>query len=174
MLGRAEGSGPSKCKSAPYGSSQMRSVAFVVALAACLHAGAWAWFETRQVAPDVNKRLASLSYDSRPGGKGTRPTIDQMREDLRALAPYTRAVRTDPATGCEPDRSVIPAEQSGCGMEAVPRVAAELGLKVSLGIWVNEDEFKAPRPGNANDREKIAIAKETNEREIRVGIDLAR
>src|SRR5262249_20925247 len=130
--------------------------------------------ETRQVAPDVNKRLASVSYDARPGGKGTRPTIDQMREDLGALAPYTRAVRTYSATGCEPDEPVTPAGQNGCGMEAVPRVAAELGLKVSLGIWINEDEFKTPRPGNADDLKKIAIAKEANEHEVRTGIDLAR
>ncbi len=45
----------------------MRSVALVVALAACLHAGVWALLETRQVAPDVNKPLASVSYDFTSG-----------------------------------------------------------------------------------------------------------
>src|SRR5262249_12976308 len=99
----------------------MRSVALVVALAACLHAGAWAFFETRQVAPDVTRSLASVSYDSRPNGMGTRPTVAQMREDFRALAPYTRAIRTYSATK---------------GMEAAPAVAAEFGLKVMLGIWI--------------------------------------
>jgi hypothetical protein len=59
----------------------MRSVAVVVALAACLHAGVWALLETRQVAPDVNKPLASVSYDSRPGGKDTR-TIGSGGEQL--------------------------------------------------------------------------------------------
>jgi exo-beta-1,3-glucanase (GH17 family)/cellulose synthase/poly-beta-1,6-N-acetylglucosamine synthase-like glycosyltransferase len=136
----------------------MRSVALVVALAACLHAGAWALFETRQVAPDVNKPLASVSYDSRPGGMGTRPTITQMREDLRAVAPYTRAVRTYASTG---------------GMEAVPTVAAELGLKVNVGIWIDERAFK--KPGESKlDETDIAKAKEANEREIRSGIELAR
>jgi cellulose synthase/poly-beta-1,6-N-acetylglucosamine synthase-like glycosyltransferase/exo-beta-1,3-glucanase (GH17 family) len=137
----------------------MRSVALVVALAACLHAGAWAFFQGRQVAPDVTRPLASVSYDSRPNGMGSRPTLDQMREDLRAIAPYTRAVRTYSSTG---------------GMEAVPAVAAELGLKVTLGIWINEDAFKTPRPGNADDVKTIEDAKEANEREIRSGIELAR
>jgi cellulose synthase/poly-beta-1,6-N-acetylglucosamine synthase-like glycosyltransferase/exo-beta-1,3-glucanase (GH17 family) len=137
----------------------MRSVALVVALAACLHAGAWAFFQGRQVAPDVTRPLASVSYDSRPNGMGSRPTLDQMREDLRAIAPYTRAVRTYSSTG---------------GMEAVPAVAAELGLKVTLGIWINEDAFKTPRPGSADDVKTIEDAKEANEREIRSGIELAR
>jgi cellulose synthase/poly-beta-1,6-N-acetylglucosamine synthase-like glycosyltransferase/exo-beta-1,3-glucanase (GH17 family) len=134
----------------------MRSVAIVVALAACLHAGAWALLETRQVAPDINKPLASVSYDSRPGGKDTRPTIAQMREDLRAVAPFTRAVRTYSSTG---------------GMENVPAVAAELGLKVSVGIWIDERAFKPLTEIKAED---IARAKEANEREIRSGIELAR
>ncbi len=136
----------------------MRSVAIVVALAACLHAGVWALFEARQVAPDVNKPLASLSYNSRPGGMGTRPTLAQMREDLRAVAPYTRTIRTYSSTG---------------GMENVPAVAAELGLKVTLGVWIDERAFKKPGESQADDLD-IAKAKEANEREIRSGIELAR
>jgi exo-beta-1,3-glucanase (GH17 family) len=135
----------------------MRSVAAVVALAACLHAGAWAFFESRQVAPEVNKPLASVSYDSRPNGMGSRPTIAEMREDLRLLAPYTRAVRTYSSTG---------------GMEAVPAVAAEFGLRVTLGIWIDEDAFR--KPETANEAKTIAKAAESNEREIRSAIGLAR
>jgi exo-beta-1,3-glucanase (GH17 family)/cellulose synthase/poly-beta-1,6-N-acetylglucosamine synthase-like glycosyltransferase len=134
----------------------MRSVAAVVALAACLHAGAWAFFESQQVAPEVNKPLASLSYApfegiSHPDDLSNRPTIEQIRKDLRTIAPYTRTVRTYSSTG---------------GLEVVADVAAEFGLKVTLGIWLTKD-----RDADGHD---IAAAKERNEREIRSAIDIAR
>jgi exo-beta-1,3-glucanase (GH17 family)/cellulose synthase/poly-beta-1,6-N-acetylglucosamine synthase-like glycosyltransferase len=134
----------------------MRSVAAVVALAACLHAGAWAFFESRQEAPEVNKPLVSLSYApfegiSDPDDLSTRPTIEQIRKDLRTIAPYTRTVRTYSSTG---------------GLEVVPRVASELGLKVTLGIWLTKDKD--------SDGKRIPAAYDRNEREIRSAIDLAR
>ncbi len=54
-----------------------------------------------------------------------------------------------------------------------PPVAAELGLKVTLGIWIDERAFKKPGESKADDID-IAKAKEANEREIRSGIELAR
>jgi exo-beta-1,3-glucanase (GH17 family) len=134
----------------------MRSVAAVVALAACLHAGAWAFFESQQAAPEVNKPLASLSYApfegiSHPDDLSNRPTIEQIRKDLRTIAPYTRTVRTYSSTG---------------GLEVVADVAAEFGLKVTLGIWLTKDKDA--------DGHDIAAAKERNEREVRSAIDIAR
>src|SRR6202035_2951010 len=72
----------------------MRSVAAVVALAACLHAGLWANFQTTGNAPNVNKSLASVSYApfegiSHPDDINSRPTEAQIRADLKAIAPYT-------------------------------------------------------------------------------------
>src|SRR5262249_46799236 len=55
-------------------------------------------------------------------------------------APYTNAVRTYSSTG---------------GLEAVPEVAAEFGLRVTVGIWIDKNEAR-------------------NEREIRNAIELAR
>ncbi len=40
----------------------MRTVAAVVALVACVHAGLWALTQTKLSAPDVEGPLASVSY----------------------------------------------------------------------------------------------------------------
>src|ERR1700687_1072669 len=107
----------------------MRSVAAVVALAACLHVGSWAFFQTTGNAPNVNKSLASVSYApfegiSHPDDINSRPTEAQIRTDLKAIAPYTSTIRTYRSTR---------------GMELVPGIAAEFGLKVTLGVWLDTD-----------------------------------
>jgi exo-beta-1,3-glucanase (GH17 family)/cellulose synthase/poly-beta-1,6-N-acetylglucosamine synthase-like glycosyltransferase len=122
----------------------MRTVAAVLALVACVHAGIWALLKPVGTAPDVTRQLASISYspfaDSAHPDRGTPPTIQQIRADLRAIAPYTRAIRTYSATG---------------GAELVPPIAAEFGLKVTVGAWIDKDAAR-------------------NEREIRSALDLAR
>jgi len=122
----------------------MRTVAAVLALVACVHAGLWALLRTRETAPDFTGQLASISYapfaGSQHPGFGQRPTAEQIRADLKAIAPYTRAIRTYSSTG---------------GGELIPPIAAEFGLKVTVGAWIDKD-------------------KERNEREIRSALDLAR
>src|SRR5262249_40299744 len=63
----------------------------------------------------------------------------QIRADLKILSPYTQSIRTYSATG---------------GGELIPAIAAEFGLKVTLGIWIDKNEAR-------------------NEREIQAGIALA-
>src|ERR1700721_3344543 len=122
----------------------MRTVAAVLALVACVHAGLWASLRTKETPPDFTGQLASVSYApfvaSRHPDSGERPTPEQIRADLKAIAPYTRAIRTYSSTG---------------GAELVPPIAAEFGLKVTVGAWIDKD-------------------KEANEREIRSALDLAR
>jgi exo-beta-1,3-glucanase (GH17 family)/cellulose synthase/poly-beta-1,6-N-acetylglucosamine synthase-like glycosyltransferase len=122
----------------------MRTVAAVLALVACVHAGLWALLKTEATAPDFNGQLASISYapfaSSQHPDYGDRPTVEQIRADLKVIAPYTRAIRTYSATG---------------GAELVPPIAAEFGLKVTVGAWIGKD-------------------KKRNEREIRAALDLAR
>src|ERR1700731_4383284 len=122
----------------------MRTVVAVLALVACVHAGLWALLRTKETAPDFSGQLASVSYapfaDSSHPDTGQRPTAEQIRADLKAIAPYTRAIRTYSSTG---------------GAELVPPIAAEFGLKVTVGAWIDKD-------------------KERNEREIRSALDLAR
>ncbi len=122
----------------------MRTVAAVLALVACVHAGMWALLRTQETAPDFTGQLASVSYspftDSNHPDSGRRPTAEQIRADLKAIAPYTRAIRTYSATG---------------GAELIPPIAAEFGLKVTVGAWIDKDQAR-------------------NQREIRSALDLAR
>ena len=122
----------------------MRTVAAVLALVACVHAGLWASLRAKETAPDFTGQLASVSYApfvaSQHADFGDRPTAEQIRADLKAIAPYTRAIRTYSATG---------------GAELVPPIAAEFGLKVTVGAWIDKHT-------------------ERNEREIRSALELAR
>src|ERR1044072_8552657 len=98
----------------------MRTVAAVLALVACVHAGLWALLRTKESAPDFRGQLASFSYGS-PAAPNSDETATpaQIRADLKAIAPYTKAIRTYSSTR---------------GMEQVPAIAAEFGLKVTLGV----------------------------------------
>ena len=117
----------------------MRSVAVVVALVACLHAGAWALWQTQASPPNFEGVLNSVSYSpfttgAHPDKEGSRPPEERIRADLKAIAPYTRAIRLYSSTG---------------GVEQVPKIAAEFGLKVALGIWLDKSDRrgeKDPRP----------------------------
>src|SRR5579859_8280759 len=122
----------------------MRTVAAVLALVVCVHAGLWALLRSQTKAPEFNGQLASLSYAPFAGSdhpdRGARPTAEQIRADLKAIATYTRAIRLYSSTG---------------GAELVPPIDAKFGLKVTVGAWISKD-------------------KERNEREIAAAIDLAR
>src|SRR5207302_686829 len=107
-------------------------------------AGVWMFFQRQEAAADLNSQLASISYSpysrTQHPEVGDRPTPEQIRSDLKVLAPYTQTIRTYSSTG---------------GGELVPAIAAEFGLKVTLGIWLDKNEAR-------------------NEREIQAAIALAR
>jgi len=89
----------------------------------------------------VQGPLESFSYTRLAGSQGSEPvTVAQIRSDLAVIAPHTRAVRTYSSTG---------------GLELVPAIAEEFGLKVTLGAWIGKDE-------------------ERNDREIRSAIRISR
>ena len=124
----------------------MRSVAAVVALVVCVHAGFWTLLQRQQAVPDFDGPLASISYTPYSHSRlqhpedGDPPTAAQIRSELELVAPYARAIRTYSSTG---------------GVEQVPAIAAANGLKVWVGIWLDE---RAERDG----------------REIQAAVDLAR
>src|SRR5262249_12328603 len=129
-LGRTQGTGSGRSLSAPTGCT-MRLAASVVALVVCVHAGLWTLLRDETKAPNVDGPVASLSYQppygkTRPG-EGTPPTAAQIRADLKAIAPYTRAIRTYSTT---------------CGAELVPGIATEFDLRVSVGAWVKRPDDK--------------------------------
>ena len=122
----------------------MRTVAAVIALVACVHVGLWALMRDEVRAPNFEGQLASVSYAPFKGSahpdSGTTAQAAQIRSDLKLLAPYTRAIRTYSATS---------------GVELVPGIASEFGLRVTAGAWIDKNRNR-------------------NEREIRSVIDLSR
>jgi len=122
----------------------MRTVAAVVALVACVHAGVWAFARTEVSAPDFEGQLTSVSYAPFDAGarpdKGEAAQAEQIRSDLARIAPLTQSIRLYSSTG---------------GVEMVPGLAAEQRLHVTVGAWIDADEAR-------------------NEREISAATDLAR
>src|SRR5580693_3845573 len=143
----------------------MRSRVAVVALVACLHALAWAIWQTQASAPNIEGVLNSVSYSpflADPDDTAHPPTEAQIRADLKAIAPYTRAIRLYQSTG---------------GMEQVPAIANEFGLKVTLGIDLayRDKRFDYTKLFEQETHEqKRKRNEERNEREISAAIDLAR
>lgn len=116
-------------------------VGVVLLLLACAHASLWALDHKQMTAAAVQGPLESFSYTRLAGPRaGETVTAAQIRSDLAVIAPHTRAVRTYSSTG---------------GLELVPAIAEQFGLKVTLGAWIAKDEA-------------------ANEREIRSAIRISR
>src|SRR5882757_5563982 len=120
----------------------MRAVVAVLLFVTAAHAALWGLFQDKQPAPDFRGILPSLSYTPFEPGHVTDPATDseKVRADLKKLSTLTRAVRLYGSTE---------------GNELVPPIAAEFGLKVTVGAWIGKE-------------------KDRNRREIEAVIDLAR
>src|SRR5579864_5094653 len=122
----------------------MRVVAAVLLLVSVLHAGIWGVLRDKEPAPDFRGLLPSVSYAPFEGSAhpdiDNIPTIEKIRSDLKTLSTMTRAIRLYSSTG---------------GVELVPPIAAEFGLKVTVGAWIDKNPDR-------------------NEREIQAAIDLAK
>jgi len=140
----------------------MRLVAVAVALVACMHAGIWALSEKRIAAPDIHGPLASVSYGKHPDKQ---VGIEEIQSDLRMLAPHTRAVRTYSSTN---------------GLEMVPSLAAQAGLRVTAGAWLggslDDAEWQGKGPDASNGkryRERLA-ERARNTAELNAVVEIAR
>ncbi len=122
----------------------MRAVVAVLLFVAAAHAALWGIFQEKQPAPDFRGILPSVSYAPFEGTAhpdvDNIPSVEKIRADLKRLAPLTRAIRLYSSTG---------------GVELVPPIAAEFGLKVTVGAWIDKNA-------------------ERNEREIESAINLAK
>src|ERR1700688_1751337 len=122
----------------------MRAVVAVLLLVAAVHTAMWGALRERQQAPDFTGVLPSVSYAPFEGtghpDVDNIPSVEKIRADMKRLAPLTRAIRLYSSTG---------------GVELVPPIAAEFGLKVTVGAWIDKNA-------------------ERNEREIDAAINLAR
>ncbi|HUN95733.1 MAG TPA: glycosyltransferase [Bradyrhizobium sp.] len=122
----------------------MRAVVAVLLFVTAVHAGLWAVLRDKQEAPDFKGLLPSVSYAPFEGTAhpdvDNIPTAERIRADMKKLSTITRAIRLYSSTG---------------GVEMVPPIAAEFGLKVMVGAWIDKN----------SDR---------NEREIQSAISLAK
>ena len=100
----------------------MRAVVAVLLFVTAAHAALWGLFQEKQAAPDFRGILPSVSYAPFEGTAhpdiDNIPTAEKIRADLKKLATITRAIRLYSSTG---------------GVEMVPPIAAEFGLKVTVG-----------------------------------------
>ena len=122
----------------------MRAVVAVLLCVTAAHAALWGGLREKQQAPDFRGILPSVSYAPFDGSGhpdvDNLPNADKIRADVKTLAPLTRAIRLYSSTG---------------GVEMVPPIANEVGLKVTVGAWIDKNVDR-------------------NEREMLSAIDLAR
>ncbi|OJU21802.1 MAG: glycosyl transferase family 2 [Afipia sp. 62-7] len=122
----------------------MRAIVAVLLCVTAVHAALWGLLRDEQKAPDFNGMLPSVSYAPFEGtghpDVDNIPSSEKIRADLKKLVPLTKAIRLYSSTG---------------GVELVPPIANELGLKVTVGAWIDKNA-------------------ERNEREIASALDLAK
>jgi exo-beta-1,3-glucanase (GH17 family)/cellulose synthase/poly-beta-1,6-N-acetylglucosamine synthase-like glycosyltransferase len=112
----------------------MRAVVAVLLFVTAVHAGLWGLLQDKQTAPDFHGILPSVSYAPFEGMAhpdiDNIPTVEKIRADLKQLATVTRAIRLYSSTG---------------GVELVPPIAAEFGLKVMVGAWIDKNADRNKR-----------------------------
>jgi cellulose synthase/poly-beta-1,6-N-acetylglucosamine synthase-like glycosyltransferase/exo-beta-1,3-glucanase (GH17 family) len=118
------------------------TVILILCLVAGLHLAFWGLAEPRTAAALVEGKLPSVSYNrfAKLSSGDLEVSEAQIRADLTAIAKQAKAIRIYASTK---------------GLERVPKIAAEFGLAVTLGIWIDKDEAR-------------------NEREIETAFDLVR
>src|SRR5438445_4009923 len=122
----------------------MRAVVAVLLFVTAAHATLWGVLQEKQQAPDFKGILPSVSYAPFEGTAhpdvDNIPNAEKIRADMKTLAPLTRAIRLYSSTG---------------GVELVPPIANEAGLKVTVGAWIDKNADR-------------------NEREMQSAIELAK
>src|SRR5262249_22547576 len=118
----------------------MRTVAAVVALVVCVHAGLWMLLQRQQAVVSIDAPLASISYSpyarSQHPDYGDRPTPAAPPRPPHKL----RAALTVPTPTPHPPPTY--ARPGGGGR--VPALAAGLGRRVTRDIWTKKN---GPRNG---------------------------
>ena len=99
----------------------------VLAIAA-LFAGIWALYNRPVSAPDWPEQISGYSFSPFRQGQNpqtnTYPSDAEMRADLELLTKQTDNIRTYSVDG---------------SLANIPQLAEELGLRVTLGIWISPD-----------------------------------
>src|SRR6201995_3661629 len=123
----------------------MRAIVAVLLFVSAAHAALWGVLQDKEPAPNFNGILPSVSYAPFERGHTVVDRVadsEKVRTDLKKLSTMARAVRLYSSTE---------------GAELVPPIAAEFGLKVTGGAWIdtnadrNDREIKeATRLGREN------------------------
>jgi len=103
----------------------------IALVAVCLGSAAfWASFDKSLAAPDWSGKLGGISYN--PSGIYDQKAFNQpvpesvIRADLKQLATLTNRIRTYSVAR---------------GLDRVPYIAKEFGIKITLGIWLGSDRL---------------------------------
>ena len=111
---------------------------------AALFTGLWAMYNRPVQAPDWPEQISGFSFSPFRQGQSPQddryPSTAQMRQDLELLSTQTNNIRTYSVDG---------------SLAEIPALAEELGMRVTLGIWISPDKAR-------------------NEREIAKAIELAK
>ena len=121
----------------------MRAVVAVLLLVAAAHAALWGLFRKNSRRPTSGASCRAFPMRRsrhRASRRRQHPDAEKIRADLKKLSTITRAVRLYSSTG---------------GVELVPPIAAEFGMKVTVGAWIDKNADR-------------------NEREIDAAINLAK
>jgi exo-beta-1,3-glucanase (GH17 family)/cellulose synthase/poly-beta-1,6-N-acetylglucosamine synthase-like glycosyltransferase len=112
----------------------MRAVVAVLLFVTAAHAALWGLFQEKQPAPDFRGILPSVSYAPFEGTShpdvDNIPQVEKIRADMKKLSTLTRAIRLYSSTG---------------GVELVPPIAAEFGIKVTVGAWIDKNSDRNER-----------------------------
>jgi exo-beta-1,3-glucanase (GH17 family)/cellulose synthase/poly-beta-1,6-N-acetylglucosamine synthase-like glycosyltransferase len=98
----------------------------VVAFAAAVNLGLWHLLHGKVAAPDVAASVAGFAYNA--SGRWQRPqdssptSADTFAKDIATLAPHTHRIRT----------------YSAADHAELPRIAAQHGMQVMLGAWLDD------------------------------------
>ncbi|HEY6598088.1 MAG TPA: glycosyltransferase [Pseudomonadales bacterium] len=103
----------------------------IALLAVCLGSAAfWASFDKPLAAPEWSGKIGGISYN--PSGIFDEETFEQpvpesvIRGDMKQLSTMTSRIRTYSVSR---------------GLDRVPYIAKEFGIKVTLGIWLSDDRL---------------------------------
>jgi exo-beta-1,3-glucanase (GH17 family)/cellulose synthase/poly-beta-1,6-N-acetylglucosamine synthase-like glycosyltransferase len=104
------------------------NLAVIVGIAA-ISIAAWAFFNRPMAAPDWPASISGFAYSPFRYGqdpvKDIYPTEEEIRQDLVLLSTQTKRIRTYSVKGTQAE---------------IPRIAAELGMSVTQGIWLSNIE----------------------------------
>lgn len=103
-------------------------------VAGCVHAALWYAGHERILPPNAPTGIESLSFSpfapDQDAEKPTQISREQIENDIKAVAPFTRMVRT---------------YSIDAGQDAVAEIAGKHGVNVMQGIWIGSDEERNKR-----------------------------